>query len=109
MALTTGDVSFKVTTEALVEKAEEVSVLVRDISGQFNIIGELIHKTEGYWLGEAGETHRSMYREQTEMLEEIVRRLNEHPRDLLAIAGRYSNTEREIEEAAAGLSGNVIF
>ena len=52
--------------------------------------------------------HRSLYQEQKENVDEMIRRLKEHPQDLLTIAQNYVQTEQAVEAVANRLSGNAI-
>ena len=52
--------------------------------------------------------HRKLYQEQKENVDEMMRRLKEHPQDLLTIAQNYVQTETSVEEIANQLSGDVI-
>ncbi len=78
--LSAGQVSFKVTPEILTE----------------------------YWIGEAGEMHRNMYRDLEDDIEEILKRLGEHPVDLVAIAQKYSDVELKIQQEIQELPGDII-
>ena len=41
-------------------------------------------------------------------MDEMMRRLKEHPEDLLTISQNYAQTERAVEAIAGELSGDVI-
>ena len=105
---TGGDVVIKVGPEVLVEKSQEVSASIRKMASCFEDLERIINRTNYYWIGEAGDMHRSLYQEQKENVDEMIRRLKEHPQDLLTIAQNYVQTEQAVEAVANRLSGNAI-
>lgn len=103
-----GNVRIKVKTEVLVEKAQSVSASIRNMSDCFDELERIINRTSYYWNGKAADAHRRQYQEQKAKVDEIMRRLQEHPRDLLAISQTYRTAEQEAEAIAGGLPGDVI-
>lgn len=98
----------KVTPEALKQKADEVS---KNISQMEKLMAEMestVKKTEHYWIGEGGNTHRNAYNKRRDAVGEMLRRFKEHPRDLLTMAGIYEQAEAEVVELANELPGDVI-
>ena len=61
-----------------------------------------------YWEGEAENLHLSSFRRISESHEEIIRRLSEHPRDLMTMAGIYAEGEEKSSEDANSLQNNVF-
>lgn len=102
------DVSFRVTPDILTNQASEVTNLIREVQTQFDAINTLVSKTKSYWIGEAGDAHRNMYDTQKERVEEMIRRLDEHPRDLVTMAQKYSETELQIKNLISELPSDVI-
>ncbi len=103
-----GNVSIKVTPEVLVSKADEVSIKIEKIASSFSELEKIMTGTESYWQGEAGEIHRKLYKDQKKNMDEIIRRLKEHPIDLRSIAQKYKIVETEAVSLAASLPGDVI-
>lgn len=103
-----GDIFIKVKPEVLVEKAHEVSASIRKMANCFDDLERIINRTSYYWIGEAGDMHRKLYQVQRENVDEMMRRLKEHPEDLLTISQNYVQTERAVEAIANELSGDVI-
>ena len=103
-----GDVVIKVGPEVLVEESQEVAASIRKMASCFEDLERIINRTNYYWIGEAGDMHRSLYQEQKENVDEMIRRLKEHPQDLLTIAQNYVQTEQAVEAVANRLSGNAI-
>lgn len=98
----------RVDTNALVSQADTVSRLCNDMTVRFDNIKCIMDKTKGYWLGEAGDLHRQSYEEQIENIQLMLRRLKEHPEDLLAITENYRQTETSNAEVGRGLPSNIF-
>lgn len=103
-----GNVEIKVSTAALASKAQTVSKSVTNMANCFENLGRIIDRTSYYWIGEAGETHRRIYREQKPKIDEMMKRLKEHPADLLTISQTYESAESEVQAIAAELPADVI-
>lgn len=103
-----GGVSVKVRPEVLVEKAQTVSASISKLASCFEDLERIINRTSYYWIGEAGDMHRRLYQEQRDNVDEMMRRLKEHPEDLLTISQNYVQAEQAVEAIANQLSGNVI-
>ena len=103
-----GEANILVSTDELKTKSAEVSTKVVDMRTHFDELKQCIEKTSNYWIGDGGDVHRKQYNDLVEKVEEILKRLGEHPKDLLQIAGVYSETEKQIEEFSATLPGDVI-
>ncbi len=101
-------ITIKVTPEVLTAKSSDVAKKVSDMKQQFSDLKDLVDKTKGYWIGEAGDKHRNMYLEMVGDIDEILKRLGEHPVDLVAIAQQYSDVELKIEQDIAALPGDII-
>lgn len=87
--------TLKVTPEVLEQKADEFWSTINKIDRHFQQIGELSERTRGYWRGEAGDVDRGGYDAFKEDIADILHRLDEHPSDLLRMAGIYKQAERE--------------
>lgn len=103
-----GTASVKVSTEQLAAQAAEVRRYGNDMKKNFKLLSDTLDKTKNYWLGEAGEAHRKMYEEQKDAIDEMLRRLLEHPGDLEAIAGNYQQAESINVTTAQGLPDSII-
>lgn len=103
-----GNISIKVQPEILAQKSQEVSTGIRKLSSCFDDLERIVNRTSYYWAGEAGDRHRRLYREQKGNVDEMMRRLKEHPKDLLEISQNYMQTEKTVETIANELSGDVI-
>lgn len=106
--LAPSQVSFRVTPEILLAKSTEAAKQVNNMKNHFEALRTLMDKTKGYWLGEGGDKHRQLYHDLEKDTEEILRRLGEHPTDLVTIAQQYFNVEMAIQQAVQELPGDVI-
>ncbi len=104
----TGDVHIKVNSAVLNSKAQTVSKSIARMEECFGQLEKIISRTSYYWIGEAGDLHRKMYRDQKEPIYGMMKRLKEHPDDLLAIAQTYEKVEAEVQSMAMELPGDVI-
>lgn len=98
----------KVDTADLAATAGEINTRVSRLEELFNAMTETMNRTQSYWIGEAGDAHRSVFLEQQPKREEILKRLREEVRDLQEMAGVYEAAERENVQTAQSLLGDVI-
>ncbi len=103
-----GNVIIRVRPEVLVQKSQEVSADIQKLSACFEDLERIVNRTSYYWVGEAGDMHRKLYQEQKADVDEMMRRLKEHPRDLLEIAQKYIDVDVAAGAMANELPGDVI-
>lgn len=103
-----GEVHVKVSTDVLNAKADSVSKNIQEMENCFRELTQVIGSTVYYWIGEAGEQHRKIYMSQQSNIEEMLKRLKEHPRDLQAISQNYVVTEKAVQQIAEALPGDII-
>lgn len=103
-----GAVEVRVSTAELRRQAAEVSRRVESLTARFSELEYTVSGTRGYWIGEAGELHRQLYAERKDDIETMLRRLREHPVDLLKISGNYEQAEQAVAESFETLRGDVI-
>ena len=103
-----GAVELLVTPEQLNQKAVEVERNVANMRKRFENMRTLVEKSMGYWVGEAGDLHRKNYGDQKDNIDQILRRLSEHPADLREIAQTYTSVELKVQEIAVDLPGDVL-
>lgn len=103
-----GEVFIKVRPEVLVDKSQEVSASIRKMASCFDELERIINRTSYYWIGEAGDMHRKVYQDQRDNVDEMMKRLQEHPKDLLTISQNYVQAEQAVTSIANELSGDVI-
>lgn len=98
----------RVTPETLETKADEFSTVVRQLDTCFSRIQTISSKTKGYWHGDAGDCDRSGYASYQDDIRFIIRRLSEHPTDLLQMAGIYKEAERDAADTNSQLKTDTI-
>lgn len=103
-----GNVNIKVNSTVLNNKAQSVSKSIGNMANCFDQLETIINRTSYYWIGEAGDMHRKIYNDQKVHIEEMVKRLKEHPRDLMTIANTYESTESMVQSMAFELPGDII-
>ena len=103
-----GGVTLKVTPDQLRSKADMVSREISAMTNAFDELARIVSRTSYYWEGEAGTRCRKLYEENKKEAELVLRRLREHPRDLLQMAQVYEDVERRVRETASALPENVI-
>lgn len=90
------DFAFRVKPEELERKSQEFTTIINSIRKRFAKIEEVSGKTRGYWRGEAGDKDREGYASYQDDIDFILKRLNEHPVDLLKMAGIYKQAEENV-------------
>lgn len=109
MGLLASGVQIKVSTDVLNNKATEVAKEIGEMKRDFDTLKQTVAASSSYWIGEAGDLHRKLFADQSDDIDEILRRLSEHPVDLQQIAGIYAATEAEVQAIPGELPGDVIF
>lgn len=103
-----GNMILRVAPELLEGKAEEFETVIKEIQGHFDRIQSVSVKTKGYWVGDAGNRDRENFASYQEDISFIVRRLKEHPTDLLSMAGIYRSAEKDVVSTNVKLKINEI-
>ena len=102
------EVVLKVSPDVLVKKAESILKDVVVLKQALERIEQKIDGTRSYWTGEAGEQYRQIYNEQREEIRNIITRLEENPKRLMAIGDKYKDVDKEAVHTVDELMGNVI-
>lgn len=102
------NITILVTPEVLSRQAQSVLTRTASIERRFSSIENIVNRSGSYWTGEAGQTHRRVYTESKEGIEEVLAELKETANVLSETAQTYSAAETRAQETAAGLPTNVI-
>ena len=102
------DIVLRVTPEVLEQKADEFTDIIHEIQTHFNKIENIATKMKGYWQGEAGDMGRAGYASYKDDIAFVLGRLQEHPADLLSLAGIYREAERDVASTNAALKTDQI-
>lgn len=98
----------KVSLDKMESKANEISGQITEIENEWKKLSSIIKKTKKYWKGDASELHQT-YRDECETeMTELLKRLKEHPKDLLVMVGVYEKAEQEAVQLAQALPDDVI-
>lgn len=100
--------TLKVSVEILNKEAEAISQQINKIESNWNSLVRCIENSKSYWEGEAGNLHRKMISNEKEDVENVIKKLKEHPSDLYEMAGVYAETETKAQELANALPVDVI-
>lgn len=102
------DIVLRVTPEVLQQKSGEFTDIIKQIKAHLDRVESISAKTKSYWQGDAGNRDRESYASYKDDIQFIIRRLEEHPADLLKMAGIYRETEKAVAAANAQLKTNEI-
>lgn len=97
-----------VTPEVLESKSAEVEKKVNNVKEKFAKMNDMIDATKEYWVGEGGDKHRETYGKFRNDIDDIIKRLSEHPAELLTMAGIYRQSEQTNVSSSNSLDNNVI-
>ncbi len=97
-----------VTPEVLESKAREVREYIRVTESTFQDIENKVARTTAYWNGEAADHHRKLFNDEKAEIENILKRLKEHPKDLEIMAGVYKEAEAEVTKTNERIPNNLI-
>lgn len=93
----------KVSPMELKEKAEKVRAAIAETASVFEAFVGMVSGSDYYWMGEAGGYYRTLYAEETKEMEEILKRLECYPGEILQKAGLSLQEERNsVKEALPG-------
>lgn len=101
-------ITLKVSPNELKAKANEIQDQIRSFESAWRRIEQIINNSKGYWVGDAGNAHQKQFQQCRNDAERIMRRLYEHPTDLIKMAGLYEESEKKAVEKIQQLSGDVI-
>lgn len=103
-----GDIEIKVKPEQLIAKADEVTQRLNKLKAAFSQMDALVNGSKSYWRGQAGDAHREIYKGEREAVDEMLKRLDEHPADLRAIALNYIEGEALVTQISASLPSDAL-
>lgn len=98
----------KVTPDVLKTQAQTIRSEINSVEKQWKNIETLIIRSKGYWEGEASQQHIKFYNEVKDSVNQVIKRLKEHPDDLLKMAGIYDTAEKEAAGLTTSLPDEVI-
>lgn len=102
------DIKLKVNPEKLQGKAGEITTQISNIRKAYESMKSTVNATKGYWAGDAANQFRSYIKDIDKDMQSVLKRLGEHPEDLMKMAGIYVENEKNLSEYASSLPTNVI-
>lgn len=101
-------INLKVTPDTLKAKAQEIEGQISRFESYSNQLAQIIKNSKGYWVGDASNSHQKQFADYQEDITRIIKRLKEHPEDLLKMADLYETAETEAAKIANALPDDVI-
>lgn len=102
------DIQIKVDTGSMLTTAENIKSEIATIRKDWDQIQRIVADMKGYWEGDANNKNDEILNKEKEDVEEVIKRLSEHPDDLLKMANLYSGTETSNEEEVTFLPTDII-
>lgn len=101
-------VTLKVTPETLKALAKEYQEHIDSIQNQLNLIDNNVKGTRKYWLGDASNKHMEKYMDIQSDIKKTMNTVNKDPKDLLSIAGLYTEAEDTNIKTVSALPTDAI-
>lgn len=101
-------IHLKVSTDTLQRKAEEIQEQIVQVEIDLDEYRRIIEIKKNYWKGEASKIHQNYFKSFQEDLPAIIKRLKEHPIDLMKMAGIYQEAETQAMEISMALPEDII-
>lgn len=98
----------KVEPSVLISQSNQVSAEINKIERYWSNIQNYVSKTKSYWEGDASNLHQRYFNDLKNDVNQIIKRLKEHPKDLLEMAKLYEQAEREASSLSISLPSDVI-
>ncbi len=100
--------TLRVTPEILKAKAKEITDEVSSLESNWSKIETIITNSKNYWEGDGSNMHQSYLKEVKSDVVTILKRLKEHPTDLLNMANLYDEAEEKANELSRVLPTDII-
>ena len=101
-------INLKVSPDILKAKAQEIRNEISRFEADWNQLLQIVQNTKGYWAGDASTAHQNQIKNYQDEFERIIKRLKEHPDDLLKMANIYEKSEQTAEKISQILPNDVI-
>ena len=102
------EVNIKVSTEVLRAKADSITSMADIIAERWEELKDTAINSRSYWEGKRNDHHQKQINDISNDAETMIKRLREHPQDLLKMAGIYETTEKDIAGSESSLPADVI-
>ncbi|MDO4555391.1 MAG: WXG100 family type VII secretion target [Lachnospiraceae bacterium] len=101
-------IQLKVTPDRLKEKSQEITNQINRFESYWKQLSQLVKNSKSYWVGDASNSHQKQLSDYTTDVERIIKRLREHPEELLEMAEIYEEAEEKAQSIASALPDDVI-
>lgn len=101
-------IQLKVSPEVLKSQASEITKEINTIERQWSNLKSTVQRSKSYWEGDASQTHQKFITQINNDVEKVLRRLKEHPKDLLQMAKLYNEAEEKAKQLAGKLPEDII-
>lgn len=98
----------RVSPEVMRAQAQEVLNKAQSVEKRLKRVKEIIEGTGSHWEGEAGNLHRDIFKGQWPQIEEVIRRVKEHPADLGLMATNYEQAEASNVNKSTALPDSLL-
>lgn len=98
MANVSSGISLVVSPQEMIKKSGEVSNAIVRMEAAYDLIKTMVYNTSQYWEGEAGNSFRNLFQDKQDEMETMLKRLKDHPSNLLKMAGLFTDNEGKLEE-----------
>lgn len=98
----------KVDPNTLISQSSAVKNEISKIERYWSNIQNLVIKSKSYWEGDAGDVHQRYLKDIKDDVNQTIKRLKEHPDDLLKMAQLYEQAESQASALASALPDDVI-
>lgn len=102
------DIRLKVNTEQIKKQATLVSDEIRETERMWRMIQRKFESSQKYWVGEASKKHQQYIKKATVEVDHLLKRMKEHPVELLKVAGVYDKAEKSARSMSGKLPNDVI-
>ena len=102
------DIMIKVSTDAMVAKANVVRSLCAQMKREYDNFFNLANRTASYWIGDGADRIRKDFQKEESVTRQMLQRLEIYPTNLEEMAGIYVDAEKQNTGYSTPLSGNVI-
>lgn len=102
-----GDITLKTAPDCMREQAHSVAEQISAMADAFEELAAVTSRTSHYWIGEAGDHYRTLYEESKEEVRTILKRLTEHPGQLMQ-AAQICEEKTQGEVLPVSLPGDII-
>ena len=102
------DIRLKVNTDQIKKQAVIVSDEIRETERTWKMIQGKFESSQKYWVGEASKKHQRYIKKAIVEVDHLLKRMKEHPVDLLKMASIYDKAERGARSVSGKLPNSVI-